>query len=101
MKYYRINETLLRDLLIASHKYCALESWGVDNWEVWGEAQINYINDCCVIDETEYEDIEAIAEADLQSFQTCYCKDKGEIEKNETTDCLYTVCDNDFDFMRV
>lgn len=96
MKYYRVNEALLRDLLIAAHYYNALEAGGVDNWIWYGESQANYINDCCVIDETEYEDIEAIAEADLQTFPICYCKDKGETDINEKTDCIYTVCDDDF-----
>ena len=56
VRYYQISESDLRNLLMAAHTYYALESWGVDNWIGWGEAQANYIQECSVIDFVHYED---------------------------------------------
>ena len=69
MKYYKISEGFLKDLLTMAHTYQALESWGVDNWIGWGEAQREYINDCSIIDETNYECIEDIVDADIATME--------------------------------
>lgn len=69
MKYYKISESFLKDLLTMAHTYQALESWGVDNWIGWGEAQSEYINDCSIIDETNYECIEDIVDADIATME--------------------------------
>ena len=76
LRYYRISESELRELLMAAHTYTALESWGVDNWIGWGEAQHNYVEDCSAIDFTHYEDIEEIVEADLTNYPICTCKEE-------------------------
>ena len=73
MKYYRVSEEFLRELLLATHTHHALESGGVDNWEWYGASVEDYIKDCCVIDETHYEDIEDIVEADLMHCSECHC----------------------------
>ena len=73
MKYYRVSEEFLRELLLAAHTYHALESGGVDNWEWYGASIEDYIKDCGVIDETHYEDIEDIVEADLMNCSECHC----------------------------
>ena len=65
MKYYKISEDFLKNLLTMAHTYQALESWGVDNWIGWGDAQREYVQDCSVIDETHYECIEDIVNADI------------------------------------
>ena len=36
IKYYRISETDLRELLTAAHQFWALEGGGVDNWKRCG-----------------------------------------------------------------
>lgn len=69
MKYYKISEGLLKDLLTMAHTYQALESWGVDNWTGWGDAQREYIKDCSVTDETHYECIEDIVDADIAAME--------------------------------
>ncbi len=69
MKYYKISEGFLKDLLTMAHTYQALESWGVDNWIGWGEAQREYVKDCSVIDETHYEEIEDIVDADIATME--------------------------------
>lgn len=69
MKYYKISEGFLKDLLTMAHTYQALESWGVDNWIGWGEAQREYINDCSIIDETNYECIKDIVDADIATME--------------------------------
>ena len=72
MKYYKISEAYLKDLLTMAHTYQALESWGVDNWIGWGEAQREYIKDCSVIDETHYEEIEDIVDADISTMEVIF-----------------------------
>ena len=74
IRYYQISEPVLRDLLMAAHTYYALESWGVDNWIGWGDAQHNYIDECSVIDFVHYENMEEIVEADIANFYTCTCE---------------------------
>ena len=76
LRYYRISEPDLRELLMAAHTYYALESWGVDNWIGWGDAQHNYIGECGLIDFVHYEDMEEIVEADIVNFPICNCPDR-------------------------
>ena len=52
-----------------AHTYQALELWGVDNWIDWNEARYEYINDCSIIDETNYECIEDIVNADMATVE--------------------------------
>lgn len=73
MRYYQVSEEFLRGLLLAAHTYHALENGGVDNWEWYGASVEDYIKDCSIIDETHYEDIEDIVDADLANCTECHC----------------------------
>jgi len=44
-KKYIITERQLREFLLAYHTLNALESYGVDNWEWYGESLDNYLED--------------------------------------------------------
>jgi len=96
VKYYRVSEEFLRELLLAAHTYHALESWGVDNWIGWGEAQHEYIKDCSVVDETHYEEIEDIVEADMSLIEECHCSAKTILET--FLECMPQNSDSDIDF---
>ena len=73
MRYYRISEADLRELLMGAFTYMALESWGVDNWIGWGDAQRNFIEESSAIDFVHYEDMEEIVEAAITTYQPCHC----------------------------
>lgn len=76
MKYYRVSEEALRNYLAMAHRYRALECGGVDSWAWHDESIANYIQDCSVIDETNYEDINEIVETDMASMEKCKCEPK-------------------------
>ena len=59
MKYYVIDETVLKDLLINDLKFTALENGGVDNWEWYGES----IND--FLKEQKAKNFEELAETEI------------------------------------
>lgn len=89
MKYYRIPEHTLRELLEAAHKCVALESGGVDNWEWYSDSIHDYVGDCSVIDFVNYDSIEAIAEADLANYAVCKCKEAAPTDTfNTMLNCL-------------
>lgn len=71
MKYYKVSEKMLRNLLEAAHTYWALEAGGVDNWEWHGVSIDQYVSDCLVVDETKYDSIEDIVEEDMKNFDEC------------------------------
>ena len=76
LRYYRISEPALRELLMAAHKNWARECGGVDNWEWDGASIQNYIEDCSMTDFVHYEDLEEIVEADLADYEICTCPEK-------------------------
>jgi hypothetical protein len=88
LRYYRISEPALRELLMAAHTFYALQSWGVDNWPGWGEAQHNYVDDCSVIDEVHYDDMEEIVEADLTNYEICTCPEKSKPLFDTIFECM-------------
>ncbi len=45
MRYYKISEETLRKLLQAQNELYALEIFGVDNWQGYGEHRENYLNE--------------------------------------------------------
>ena len=47
MKYYKVSERDLLNLLEALHELNALAYGGVDNWEWYSESKSNYIDDLC------------------------------------------------------
>lgn len=69
MKYYKISETVLRELLLQSYLYCALEAGGVDNWEWAGDSIQDFVRGSSNIDGVEYEDMDAVVEADLKNYE--------------------------------
>ena len=76
MKYYRVSEKVLKDLLMDANVAIALEGAGVDNWEWYCEAKIDYLTECGIIDFTTYESFEELVEADLKHFDVCTCAEK-------------------------
>lgn len=59
MKYYIVEEKLLKNLWINDLKLAALESGGVDNWEWYGES----IND--FLKEQKAKNFEDLAETEI------------------------------------
>ena len=69
MKYYKVSETVLRELLLQAYLYCALEAGGVDNWEWAGDSVRDFVKGSSNIDGVEYEDMDAVVEADLKIYE--------------------------------
>jgi hypothetical protein len=69
VKHFKIAEPTLRKLLTYGHLYQALINYGVHNWEGYGYAIKEYLNDCLVTDEFLYDSIEDIVEIDLANFE--------------------------------
>lgn len=59
MKYYIVEENLLKELWIHDLKFAALENGGVDNWEWYGES----IND--FLKEQKAKNFEELAETEI------------------------------------
>jgi hypothetical protein len=81
MRYYRISEPALRELLMAAHNYAALEGGGVDNWEWYGESLSQYLDEYCEwngINRARY-DFDKLAEEDLAGYME-YKKEEKENE---------------------
>ena len=76
MRYFRISEPDLRELIINANYYLALESGGVDNWDWYSESVHSFIDMCSDVDFTEYESMEEIVEAELTNYQICTCKEQ-------------------------
>ena len=88
MRYYRISEPALRELLMAAHKNAAREGGGVDNWPWDGESIKDYIDECSAIDFVHYEDLEEIVEADLTNYEICTCPEKPKPIFDTILECL-------------
>jgi hypothetical protein len=73
LRYYRISEPDLRELLMAAYTYNALEAGGVDNWDWYGESIHDFIDACSDIDGVQYEDMEEIVESSICQFPICSC----------------------------
>ena len=76
MRYFRISEPDLRELIINANYYLALEAGGVDNWEWYSESVHSFIDMCGDVDFTEYESMEEIVEAELTNYKICTCKEQ-------------------------
>ena len=74
MKYYRIDEHDLRDLLNRAMTCEALDHGGVDNWPWYGDAIYEYIDMCSNEDDASYEDMDEIVESALSKYEECTCK---------------------------
>ena len=80
LRYYRISEPDLRELLMAAYTYNALEAGGVDNWHWFSESIHDFIDACSDIDEVHYEDMEEIVESSICQFPICECRETGALE---------------------
>ena len=76
MRYFRISEPELRELIINANYYLALEAGGVDNWEWCSESVHSFIDMCSDVDSVEYEDMEEIVEAELCNYPICTCQEQ-------------------------
>ena len=68
MRFYKIDEATLRDLLAGAHHYWALENGGVDNWMWESDSRNDYIDTYNNANGTNYEDIEEIVEAEICDY---------------------------------
>ena len=68
IKYYRISETDLRELLTAAHLFWALENGGVDNWIWCGESCCDYLNQCNADQNTDFDNFEKLVAHEMQSY---------------------------------
>ena len=73
MRYYRISEADLRELLMGAFTYMALDAGGVDNWEWAGDSIQAFIEESSAIDFVHYEYMEEIVEAAITNYQPCHC----------------------------
>ena len=74
LRYYRISEPDLRELLMGAYTCEALNNGGVDNWAWCGESIRDYVDACSDIDGVHYEDLEEVVEASLCNYEQCVCK---------------------------
>ena len=68
IKYYRISETDLRELLTAAHQFWALEGGGVDNWMWCGESCCDYLDQYNADQGTDFDDFEDLAEHEMKGY---------------------------------
>lgn len=69
MRYYKISEEDLIDLLEASMILNALISGGVDNWEWYSESYNECLDAICEESNWDYEDFRKVAIDDVASFE--------------------------------
>lgn len=69
MKFYKISEKDLLELLTYAYQYQALECGGVDNWDWFGESMKDFIENCSFDDGVEYTDIDEIAKNSLKYYE--------------------------------
>lgn len=72
MKYYKIGEEELKNLIENTHRLNALEHGGVDNWITYSDSLFNYIsmyiNDNKIKDDDDYW-FEDIAINELEEYE--------------------------------
>lgn len=69
IKYYKISETDLRELLAAAHYAWALENGGVDNWTWEGESCRDYLKQYNAEQGTNFEYFEELADYEVTAYQ--------------------------------
>lgn len=69
MKYYKISETDLIDLLEASYQLDALIAGGVDNWEWYSDSFHELLGMIRKEANCDYEDFREVAIDDVASFE--------------------------------
>lgn len=65
-----IKKEELARLLADSYRLSALQAGGVDNWDWYSESIHDFLDDCETDDETEYESIDDIADAEVEHYLT-------------------------------
>lgn len=68
IKYYRISETDLRELLSAAHYAWALEFGGVDNWTWEADSRHDYLSQYNADQGTDFDNFEDLAEHELKLY---------------------------------
>ena len=68
IKYYKVSETDLRELLAAAHQFWALEQGGVDNWSWCGASCCDYLEQYNDDQGTNFDDFESLAAHELTSY---------------------------------
>lgn len=73
MKYYKISEEKLLDLIESSLELEYLETEGVDNWEWYGEGRDRFIAECLGITDFQVWDqdltISDIAKKEIKNYE--------------------------------
>jgi hypothetical protein len=69
MKYYKLSEDELSELISGALYNCALEQGGVDNWWWYGESIQNFIETCNEEDGTNYETIDEITKDEIARYE--------------------------------
>lgn len=88
MKYYRISEPALKELLEAAFTFYALQGGGVDNWQWYSDSIHDYISESSAIDFVNYDSMEEVAASALENYKICHCA-----EEEQNTTLLETVLD--------
>ena len=68
IKYYRISETDLRELLTAAHYAWALECGGVDNWIWEADSRHDYLNQYNADQGTDFDNFEDLAAHEMKNY---------------------------------
>ena len=75
MKYYRISENNLKELLYQANRAYALDGGGVDNWMWAGESVCDFIETCSKECQQEFTCLGDIVEYELAHYSICRCDD--------------------------
>ncbi len=70
VKYYKISEQELRELLTAANQYWALECGGVDNWMWCGESCCDYLRQCSEDTGEEFDCFEELVDYEITGYQS-------------------------------
>ena len=68
VKYYRISETDLRELLTAAHYAWALENGGVDNLTWEADSRHDYLSQYNADQGTDFDDFEDLAAHEMKNY---------------------------------
>jgi hypothetical protein len=68
MKYYKISEKALRELITAANQFYALECGGVDNWMWCGESCCDFLRQCGEDASREFEDFEELTDYEITGY---------------------------------
>ena len=68
IKYYRISETDLRELLTAAHYAWAREGGGVDNWTWEADSRHDYLSQYNADQGTDFDDFEDLATHEMKNY---------------------------------